>query len=136
MKHWQKVCRGAVLLRGKKIVLVVSADGNVAHCVRLVPDRLPRHRADVILQAVGGLKNTVARCNALACEKYGHLQSLRELPAGAVYAEHIMQRIDAALRKEHASRTVEELPPGVMETTWRGPKWGDCGRKVGGAPSE
>lgn len=136
MERRQKLCRGAVLLCGKYPVLIVSVFDADVHVVRLIKCGLPRHRADVGLLFCGSLKNNIARCDKLIREKSNRLRVLKELSAQAVVPEHEMQRIDAALIRERNARAVELLPPGIVISNWRGPKWGDRGRKIGGAPSD
>jgi hypothetical protein len=134
MEHRQKVCRGAVVLHKGRLSLVVAATNKSVAIVPLTAPSVPRYRADVSLPALCGARGTTARCADLAYEKLSDLKLLNETSI-VCFGKEAMARVDAAIRLEQLARAAEELPPGIVRSTFR-PVWGSRGRKVGGPPSD
>ncbi|MFT8723359.1 MAG: hypothetical protein ABF759_12425 [Acetobacter malorum] len=134
MEHRQKVCRGGVVLYGGRLSLVVAANNRIAAIVPLTAASIPRYRADVLLPALCGLSGTTARCADLAYEKLSDLKFPNET-SSVCFGKEAMALVDAAIRLEQVARAAEELPPGIVRSTFR-PVWGSRGRKVGGPPSD
>lgn len=128
--HEQRVCRGAVVLRGKWPVLVVAVRGALCAVVPLAAPCLPHHRADVPLAGCSAVRGHIARCGAPVLVRAGSLTGILD----TVSAE-CLRRVVAALAAEHAARQFERLRPGVVRCALaRGYRPGSKGRKVGGAP--
>ncbi|KAA8384046.1 hypothetical protein FOH24_07740 [Acetobacter tropicalis] len=128
--HEQRVCRGAVVLRGKWPVLVVAVRGALCAVVPLAAPCLPHHRADVPLAGCSAVRGHIARCGAPVLVRAGGLTSI----LGTVSTE-CLRRVDAALAAEHTARQLERLRPGVVSCALaRGYRPGSKGRKIGGAP--
>lgn len=131
----QNFCRGLIALRGKKPVLILALDGQFCLVVKLYPPRSARHRSDIDLSETPILlRNTIVRAaDLLRC----HVADLRPMADGALCVrESILQRVECAARREMECQASEQLPAGALRSTWRAPRWGSCGRKIGGAPSE
>lgn len=131
--------RGDVVACGKRHGVIVATRARCGFDeVFVVPierTSLPRHRADVAVPAVQNpaisYRCAVARCGNARWARFRHGCSL-----GSV-TETVLADIAHALRRERAARQVEELPPGIVKShLGRGPKMGDRGRKVGGAPTD
>ncbi|MFT9016429.1 MAG: hypothetical protein ABF990_11925 [Acetobacter sp.] len=135
MGEGQEFCRGSIALHGQKPVLILVAGQADCLVVRLIHSRFPRHRSDVDLEEqLPLLRNTIAR--AAHCARVAR-DTLRPMAGGAFrVAEDAVARVEASARREGASQAMEQLPAGVVRSTWRGPRWGSNGRKVGGVPSE
>ncbi|MCP1197023.1 hypothetical protein NKW84_14300 [Acetobacter senegalensis] len=128
--HEQRVCRGAVVLRGKWPVLVVAVRGALCAVVPLAVPCLPRHRADVPVAGCHAVRSHIARCGAPVLVRAGGLTGI----LGTVSAE-CLRRVDAALAAERTARLLERLRPGVVRCALaRGYRPGSKGRKIGGAP--
>ncbi|MCG4258021.1 hypothetical protein [Acetobacter senegalensis] len=128
--HEQRVCRGAVVLRGKWPVLVVAVRGALCAVVPLAAPCLPHHRADVPLKGCSAVRGHIARCGTPVLVRAGGLSGI----LGMVSVE-CLRRVDASLAAEHTARLLERLRPGVVRCALaRGYRPGCKGRKVGGAP--
>ncbi|MFT9063282.1 MAG: hypothetical protein ABF430_05705 [Acetobacter persici] len=128
--HEQRVCRGAVVLRGKCPVLVVAVRGALCAVVPVAAPCLPHHRADVPLAGCSAVRGHIAHCGAPVLVRAGGLTGI----LGTVSAE-CLRRVDAALAAEHTARQCERLRPGVVRCALaRGYRPGSKGRKIGGAP--
>lgn len=131
----QNFCRGLIALRGEKPVLILALDGKFCLVVKLYPPRLARHRSDIDLSETPILlRNTIVRAaDLLRCR----VTDLRPMADGLLcVGEGILQRVERAARREMECQASELLPAGVVRSTWRAPRWGSCGRKIGGVPSE
>lgn len=132
----QDFCRGQIALRGNKPVLILAREGTLCLVAKLYPPQPARHRSDVDLSGSAAilLRNCIARAaNLLRCD----VSTLSAMADGALCVrEETLQRVEQAARRELASRAHEQLPAGVVRSTWRAPRWGSCGRKVGGMPAE
>lgn len=131
----QVFCRGTIALCGKKPVLVLRLceTGSVV-VVRLVGDKPPYHRSDIHLGAGAVLlRNQVARGCSVASVPQSRLRGisgcLLRVPESTVLKVEAVSKVEALRQRE------ELFPQGVVRSTWRGPKLGSCGRKIGGAPS-
>lgn len=136
MATGQVFCRGSVALHHKKPVLVLRPleNGRVV-VVRLIGDRPPFHRSDVNLGTSAFLlRNRVARACEISAVAIERLRPLRACPMRV--PDELVQQIEAAEQAEARNRRGEEFGAGILPSNWRGPKLGDCGRKVGGAPSD
>lgn len=130
------VQRGDVAVRGSRYGIVVAVLDGKAQIVPLERDGVPRYRADVSCGKIPLLPahepDLVARC----ADRFW----IRIRPSVAFFAAApapLMQEIDRAIAREMVARKTEELRPGVVRSTLgRGLRWWDCGRKVGGAPSD
>jgi hypothetical protein len=135
MGKGQSFCRGQIALRGNKPVLILAQEGTLCLVAKLYPPQPARHRSDVDLSGSAILlRNCIARAaNLLRCD----VSTLSAMADGALcVGEEALQRVEQAARRELASRAQEQLPAGVVRSTWRAPRWGSCGRKVGGMPAE
>ncbi|KGB21152.1 hypothetical protein AtDm6_3147 [Acetobacter tropicalis] len=136
MVKGQVFCRGSIALHEKKPVLVLRPyDADCIVVVRLIGDKPPYHRSDVDLgMSAFLLRNRVARvCNIFRVPQ----KSLRCMGDVAMRVpEEVVRRVEAAERDERARRGGENFRPGILRSGWRGPKMGDCGRKIGGPPSD
>ncbi|MGE4522353.1 MAG: hypothetical protein AB7D19_07685 [Acetobacter sp.] len=135
MGKGQSFCRGQIALRGNKPVLILAQEGTLCLVAKLYPPQPARHRSDVDLSGSAILlRNCIARAaNLLRCD----VSTLSAMADGVLcVGEAALQHVEQAARRELASRAQEQLPAGVVRSTWRAPRWGSCGRKVGGMPSE
>lgn len=74
--HEQRVCRGAVVLRGKWPVLVVAVRGALCAVVPLAAPCLPHHRADVPLKGCSAVRGHIARCGTPVLVRAGGLSGI------------------------------------------------------------
>ncbi|MCP1242890.1 hypothetical protein GOB86_09300 [Acetobacter lambici] len=135
MGKGQSFCRGQIALYGKKPVLILALDGAVCLAAKLYLPRTARHRSDIDLSETPLLlRNTIVRAaDLLRCR----VTDLRPMADGLLcVGEGILQRVERAARREMECQASEQLPAGVVRSTWRAPRWGSCGRKIGGVPSE
>jgi hypothetical protein len=135
MGKGQSFCRGQIALRGNKPVLILAQEGTLCLVAKLYPPQPARHRSDVDLSGSAILlRNCIARAaNLLRCD----VSTLPAMADGALcVGEETLQRVEQAARRELASRAQEQLPAGVVRSTWRAPRWGSCERKVGGRLAE
>lgn len=135
MGKGQSFCRGQIALRGNKPVLILAQEGTLCLVAKLYPPQPARHRSDVDLSGSAILlRNCIARAaSLLRCD----VSTLSAMADGVLcVGGEALQRVEQAARRELASRANEQLPAGVVRSTWRAPRWGSCGRKVGGMPSE
>lgn len=135
MGKGQSFCRGQIALRRNKPVLILAQEGTLCLVAKLYPPLPARHRSDVDLSGSAILlRNCIARAaNLLRCD----VSTLSAMADGVLcIGEAALQRVEQAARREMASRANEQLPAGVVRSTWRAPRWGSYGRKVGGMPSE
>lgn len=132
----QVFCRGAIALCGKKTVLVLRlCETGSAVVVRLVGDKPPYHRSDIHLGAGAiFLRHQVARACSIASVPQARLRGI----SGCIVRvpEDTVLKVETACKVEALRQREELFPQGVVRSTWRGPKLGSCGRKIGGAPSE
>lgn len=132
----QDSCRGAIAFCGKKPVLVLRlCETGVAVVVRLVGEKPPFHRSDILLDAGAMLlRNRVARTSAVSTVQQKTLRGL----GGCLLRvpEETVLRVEAAEKMEAERQRDELLPRVAIRSSWRGPKLGSCGRKIGGAPSD
>ncbi|BAI00143.1 hypothetical protein [Acetobacter pasteurianus] len=134
MKHRQDICRGAVVrhLGKRSLIIAVLSEGVIT--VPLHSPSIPRHRADVIMPPLAGIGIATARCADLSYEIFSRLNPLNET-SSECFGEKEMACVDAAIRKEIVDQAGEQLPAGIIKSTFR-PVFGSRGRKVGGAPSD
>lgn len=130
------VQRGDIVVRGSRHGIVVSVLDGKALIVPLERDALPRHRADVPCRKIPCAPRQVTNLAARCADRFWTSARAGAERAGDA-PDALMQDIDRAIMRENAARKTEELRPGVVPSTLgRGPRWWDCGRKVGGAPSD
>lgn len=87
--HEQRVCRGAVVLRGKWPVLVVAVRDALCTVVPLAAPCLPHHRADVPLAGCSAVRGHIARCGTPVLVRAGGVTGI----LGTVSAECIQPRL-------------------------------------------
>lgn len=131
----RSICRGSIVLRGKKPVLVLGVDGPECLVVQLIYTNPPYHRSDVDLGGSGLLlRNRIARAARVARVARSALRRMAADIGPAAEADVL--RVEAAVQREMMLQTGEQISAGTVRSSWRPPKWGDCGRKIGGAPSD
>ncbi|KXV69792.1 hypothetical protein AD952_14125 [Acetobacter cerevisiae] len=126
----QDVCCGAIVLYGKQRFLVIAVRGG--HCLigPITVQRVPRHRADVILSGYPDACDEIVRCgDALSVPQW--LLTDTEVKV----SKRGMRQVISGASAEFAARRVELLRPGAYRCALaRGYRPGDKGRKIGGAP--
>lgn len=135
MGKGQDFCRGQIALRGNKPVLILALDGALCLVAKMYRPRTARHRSDIDLSETPLLlRNTIVRAaDLLRCR----VVDLRPMADGVLgVGEGILLRVESAARREMECQASEQLPAGALRSTWRAPRWGSCGRKIGGVPSE
>ncbi|AQS88252.1 hypothetical protein AA101099_1791 [Neoasaia chiangmaiensis NBRC 101099] len=135
MKNVAAARVGDIVLRGNRHVLIVAVADGLARVVPLIRGRTEIHRSDVRLPEAACLSlsthNVVLRC----CD--AHWRTNVFAPRVGQADAALLSDVTLSLQREAQTREIEKLPAGIVRSVLgRGPRIGDCGRKVGGAPSD